>query len=128
MNHFATLFCHAAEPNTQNELQRQHDLLTQYANQNGLPIEHCFFHVGSYNFENPDDVLLGFLRSAQQADLGLVFIESVSLFPITQQEHIPQMEVYFVKEGLRQTIGNADAEIAVDNPQQPGIPFVYWGI
>lgn len=127
MNHFATLFCHATEPNAQNELQRQHDQLTQYASQKGLPIEHCFFHVGSFDFEKPDDVLLSFLRSAQQDDLGLVLIESVSLFPITQQEHIPQMEVYFVKEGLHQTIGNEDVEIAIDDPQ-PEIPCVYWGI
>ena len=127
MNHFATLFCHAIEPNVQIELQRQHDLLTQYAAQNGLPIEHCFFHVGNYTLEKPDDVLLSFLRSAQQDDLGLVLIESVSLFPITQQEHIPQMEVYFVKEGLHQTIGNADVEMAVDNPQSR-MPFVCWGI
>ena len=127
MNHFATLFCHATEANAQIELQRQHDLLTQYAVQNGLPIEHCFFHVGNYTLENPDDVLLSFLRSARQDDLCLVLIESVSLFPISQQEHIPQMEVYFVKEGLHQTIGNEDVEITIDDPQ-PGMPFVYWGI
>lgn len=127
MKHFATLFCHAAEPNTQFELQRQHDLLTQYAAQIGLPIEHCFFHIGNYDFENPDDVLLSFLQSAQQDDLGLVLIESVSLFPITQQKHIPQMEVYFVKEGLCQTVGNTDVEIAFVDPQ-PGTPSVYWGI
>lgn len=127
MNHFATLFCHSTEPNAQIELQRQHDLLTQYAAQNGLPIEHCFFHIGNYNFENPDDVLLSFLQSAQQDDLGLVLIESLSLFPITQQEHIPQMEVYFAKEGSHQAIGNTDVEIAVDDPQL-GMPFVYWGI
>lgn len=127
MKPFVTLFCHATEPNAQNELQRQHDLLTQYAVQIGLPIEHCFFHIGSYDFENPDDVLLSFLRSAQQDDLGLVLIESVSLFPITQQEHITQMEVRFVKERLRQTIGNADVKIAFDDPQ-PETPFVYWGL
>ena len=127
MNPFATLFCHTAESNTQIELQRQHNLLTQYAGQNGLPIEHCFFHVGNYDFANPDDVLLSFLRSAQQDDLGLVLIESVNLFPITHQERLPQMEVHFVKEGLHQTIGNIDEEIAFDNPQ-PGMSFVYWGI
>lgn len=127
MKHSATLFCHVFGPTAQVELQRQHDLLTQYAAQNGLPIEHCFFHVGNYTLENPDDVLLSFLRSAQQNDLGLVLIESVSLFPITQQEQIPQMEVYFVKEGLHQTIGNEDVEIAIDDPQ-PETPCVYWGI
>lgn len=127
MKPFATLFCHATELNAQNELQRQHDLLTQYAGQNGLPIEHCFFHVDNYDFENPDDVLLSFLRSAQQDDLGLVFIERVSLFPITHQEQLPQMEVRFVKEGLHQTIGNAEVKIAFDDPQS-GTPFVYWGI
>ncbi len=127
MKPFATLFCQVSNSNAQRELQRQHDLLTQYANQKGLPIEHCFFHVGYFDFANPDDVLLSFLRSAQQDDLGLVLIESVSLFPITQQKHIPQMEVYFVKERLHQTIGNADAEIAIDDPQ-PGTPLVYWGL
>ncbi len=127
MKYFATLFCHTSDPNAHTELQRQHDLLTQYANQKGLPIEHCFFHVGNYDFENPDDVLLSFLQSAQQDGLGLVLIESVSLFPITQQKHIPQMEVYFVKERLCQTVGNADVEIAFVDPQ-PGTPFVYWGI
>ena len=127
MKPFVTLFCHATEPNAQIELQRQHDLLTQYAAQIGLPIEHCFFYVGSYDFENPDDVLLSFLRSAQQNDLGLVLIESVSLFPVSQQEHVPQMEVYFVKEGLHQTIGTTELEIAFDDPLSR-MPFIYWGI
>ncbi len=127
MKPFATLFCHNSDPNAHADLQRQHDLLTQYTAQIGLPIEHCFFHVGNFDFKNPDDVLLSFLRSAQQDDLGVVLIESVSLFPITQQEHIPQMEVCFVKEGLHQTIGNADVEIAIDDPH-PGTLFVYWGL
>ena len=126
MKHFATMFCHVFEPDAQIELQRQHDQLTQYASQKGLPIEHCFFHVGSFDFEKPDDVLLSFLRSAQQDDLGLVLIESVSLFPIPQQEQIPQMEVFFTKEGLHQTIGNEDVEIAIDD-SQPIVPYMYWG-
>lgn len=127
MKPFVTLFCHTTEPNAQSALHRQHDLLTQYANQNGLSIEHCFFHVGSYDFENPDDVLLSFLRSAQQDDLGLILIESASLFPITHQEYIPQMEVCFVNEGLCHTIGNTGVEITfVDS--QPETPFIYWGI
>ena len=126
MKHFATLFCHVSGPDTQIELQRQHDQVTQYAYQKGLPIEHCFFHVGSFDFENPDDVLLSFLQSAQQDDLGLVLIESVSLFPIAQQEYIPQMDVYFVKEGLHQTIGNTDVEITIDDTQF-GPSCVYWG-
>lgn len=127
MKHFATLFCHVSKPNAQIELQRQNDLLTQHAVQKGLPIEHCFFHVGNFDFENPDDVLLSFLQSAQQDDLGLVLIESVSQFPITQQEHIPQMDVYFVKEELNQTIGNTDVEITIDDTQF-GPPCVYWGL
>ena len=127
MKPFVTLFCHTTDLNTQTELQRQHDWLTQYAVQNGLPIEHCFFHIGNYDFENPDDVLLSFLRSAQQDDLGLVLMESIYLFPITQQECIPQIEVCFIKEGLHQTIGNVDVKIAFDDPQ-PGTAFVYWGI
>ena len=126
MKHFATLFCHVSGPDAQIELQRQHDQVTQYASQKGLPIEHCFFHVGSFDFEKPDDVLLSFLQSAQQDDLGLVLIESVNLFPITQQEYIPQMDVYFVKEGLHQAIGNADVEITIDDTQF-GPSCVYWG-
>ena len=126
MKNVVSLFCHAAEPNAQAELQRQHDLLSRYAAQHARPIEHCFFHVGSYNFKRPDVVLLSFLQSAQYGNLGLVLIESAGLFPIAQKEYIPQIEVYFVKEKLRQTIGNADVEVPAENPQS-GMHFIYWG-
>ena len=126
MKNVVSLFCHATEPNAQAELQRQHDLLAQFAAQNTFAIEHCFFHVGIYNFEKPDVVLLSFLQSAQHGDLSLVLIESVRLFPIAQKEHIPLMEVYFVKEKQHKTIGNADAEISATD-SQPGNHFIYWG-
>ena len=126
MKNVVSLFCHATEPNAKFELQRQHDLLARYAAQNMLHIEHCFFHIGSYNFKRPDGVLLSFLQSAQYGNLGLVLIESAKLFPLVQKEHIPQMEVYFIKEKLHKSIGNADAEVpAADS--QPGNQFIYWG-
>ena len=126
MKNVVSLFCHATEPNAQAELQRQHDLLAQFAAQNAFSIEHCFFHVGIYNFEKPDVVLLRFLQSAQYGDLGLVLIESVRLFPIAQKEYTPLMEVYFVKEKQHQTIGNADVEVSFE-ALQPEKYFIYWG-
>ena len=64
MELIASLFCHVSESipeaEIQRELQRQHDILAQNAASSGRTIEHCFFHVGEFNLEDPDQVLLYF--------------------------------------------------------------------
>lgn len=130
MELIASLFCHVpeglSETEVQQELQRQHDALTQYAASSGRTIEHCFFHVGEFNLEAPDQVLLRFLQRAQADDLGLVFIESKELFPLSQQAHIPCMEVCFVREGVQEILGHEDVQVAEENLQSKNI-YMYWG-
>ena len=108
MELIASLFCHVSESipeaEIQRELQRQHDILAQNAASSGRTIEHCFFHVGEFNLEDPDQVLLRFLQRAQADDLGLVLVESKDLFPLSQQAHIPCMEVCFVREGVQEIL------------------------
>lgn len=91
MELIASLFCHVSESipeaEIQQELQRQHDILAQNAASSGRTIEHCFFHVGEFNLEDPDQVLLRFLQRAQADDLGLVLVESKDLFPC-RSKHI----------------------------------------
>ena len=115
MELIASLFCHVPEvlPETevQQELQRQHDVLAQYAAHTGRAIEHCFFHVGEFNFEKPDEVLLRFLQRAQADDLGLVFVESKEVFPLLQQAYIPCVEVCFVQEGVQEILGREDVQV-----------------
>ena len=108
MELIASLFCHVSESipeaEIQRELQRQHDILAQNAASSGRTIEHCFFHVGEFNLEDPDQVLLRFLQRAQADDLGLVLVESKDLFPLSQQAHIPCMEVCFVRRVCKKSL------------------------
>lgn len=130
MDLIASLFCHVPEglPETevQQELQRQHDVLAQHAAHTGRVIEHCFFHVGEFNFEKPDEVLLRFLQRAQADDLGLVFVESKELFPLSQQERIPYMEVCFMREGVQEILGREDAQVD-EEELRPKNVYMYWG-
>lgn len=130
MDLIASLFCHVPEglPETevQQELQRQHDVLAQHAAHTGRVIEHCFFHVGEFNFEKPDEVLLRFLQRAQANDLGLVLAESKEVFHLSQQERIPYMEVCFVREGIQETLGREDVQVAEEDLQPKNV-YMYWG-
>ena len=130
MELIASLFCHVSESipeaEMQRELQRQHDILAQNAASSGRTIEHCFFHVGEFNFEKPDEVLLRFLQRAQANDLGLIFVESKEVFPLSQQAHIPCVEVCFVREGVQETLGHDDIQVA-EEELQPKNVFMYWG-
>ena len=130
MELIASLFCHVPEglPETemQRELQRQHDVLTQHAAHTGRTIEHCFFHVGEFNFEKPDEVLLRFLQRAQADGLGLVFVESKEAFPLSQQAHIPCVEVCFVQEGVQEILGREDVQVD-EEVLQPKNVYMYWG-
>lgn len=129
MELIASLFCHVPgdlpETETQQELQRQHDVLAQHAAHTGRAIEHCFFHVGEFNFEKPDEVLLRFMQRAQADDLGLVFIESKESFPVSRQECIPYMEVRFVREGVQEILGREDVQVAEE--AQPRNTYMYRG-
>lgn len=75
MELIASLFCHVSESipeaEIQRELQRQHDILAQNAASSGRTIEHCFFHVGEFNLEDPDQVLLRFCNARRPMILGL---------------------------------------------------------
>ena len=106
MELIASLFCHVPEglPETevQQELQRQHDMLAQHAAHTGRAIEHCFFHVGEFNFEKPDEVLLRFLQRAQANDLGLIFVESKEVFPlVTASTHSMRGGMLCARGGTR---------------------------
>lgn len=130
MELIASLFCHGPEglpgSEVQQELQRQHDVLAQHAENTGRTIEHCFFHVGEFDLENPDQVLLRFLQRAQADDLGLVFVESKELFPLSQQAHIPCVEVCFVREGIQEILGRENVQVA-EEELQPKNVYMYWG-
>lgn len=130
MELIASLFCHVSksipEAEIQRELQRQHDTLAQYAASSGRTIEHCFFHVGEFNFAKPDEVLLRFLQRAQADDLGLVFVESKELFPLSQQTHIPCVEVCFVREGIQEILGREDAQVDEEDLRPKNV-YMYWG-
>lgn len=130
MERIATLFCHVPEGLSEAEmrqgLQRQHDVLAQHAARAGRVIEHCFFHVGEFDLENPDPVLLRFLQRAQAEDLGLVFIESRELFPIAQQGLLPKLKVFFVQENRQEIIGSEDAQVEAEDAH-PRNMYMYWG-
>lgn len=130
MELIASLFCHVPaglmEIEMQRELQRQHELLVQHAAQTGRVIEYCFFHVGEFDLENPDEVLLHFLQRAQADDLGLVFVESKESFPLSPQARIPRMEVCFVREGTQEVIGH-EAVRVIEEDIHPKNVYMYWG-
>ena len=114
MELIASLFCHVSESipeaEIQRELQRQHDILAQNAASSGRTIEHCFFHVGEFNLEDPDQVLLRFLQRAQADDLGLVLVESKDLFPL----------------GVQEILGNKDVQVAEEDLRPKNV-YMYWG-
>ena len=130
MELIASLFCHVPESipksEMQQELQRQHDILAQNAASSGRTIEHCFFHVGEFDFEKQDEVLLRFLQRALVDDLGLVFTASKELFPLSQQAHIPCMEVCFVREGVQEILGNKDVQVDKEELRPKNV-YMYWG-
>ena len=130
MELIASIFCHVPEGipegEIQQELQRQHDILAQNATSSSRTIEHCFFHVGEFNLENPDQVLLRFLQCAQADDLGLVFVESKDLFPLSQQAHIPCVEVCFVQEGVQEILGHKDVQVDAEELRPKNV-YMYWG-
>lgn len=130
MELITSLFCHVSESipksEIQRELQRQHDILAQNATSSGRTIEHCFFHVGEFNLGDPDQVLLRFLQRAQADDLGLVFVESKELFPLSQQTHIPCMEVCFVQEGVQEILGNKAVQVDAEKLRPKNV-YMYWG-
>ena len=82
--------------------------------------------MGEFNFEKPDEVLLRFLQCAQADDLGLVFVESNELFPLSQQAHIPCVEVYFVQEGVQEILVREDVQVD-EEVLQPKNVYMYWG-
>ena len=75
MELIASLFCHVSESipeaEIQRELQRQHDILAQNAASSGRTIEHCFFHVGEFNLEDPDQSCFVFCNARRPMILGL---------------------------------------------------------
>ena len=76
--------------------------------------------------EDPDQVLLRFLQRAQADDLGLVLVESKDSFPLSQQAHIPCMEVCFVREGVQEILGNKDVQVAEEDLRPKNV-YMYWG-
>lgn len=114
----ASLFCHVPEglskTDIQQELRRQHDVLAMYAVQTERTVEHCFFHVGAFDFEKPDGVLLHFLQCAQANDLGLVFVECKEVLPVSEQTRIPRVAVYFVQEGVQEVFGHETVRVEED--------------
>lgn len=130
MESIASLFCHVPkdlpETEAQQELQRQRDVLVRHAAHTGRAIEHCFFHVGEFNFEKPDEVLLHFMQRAQANNLGLVFAEKKELFPVSRQECIPYMEMCFVREGVQEILGREDVQVGEEELRPKNI-YVYRG-
>ena len=108
------------------ELWRQHDRLVQEAARMGRTIEHCFFHVGEFDLEKPDEVFLRLMQQAQADDLGLVLIENRERFPLSHQVQIPQMDVYFVQEHQQDAFGSQEIQIGVDD-DIPKNGCVYFG-
>lgn len=131
MERIASLFCHVTADlrgmETQTELQRQHNVLVRCAVHSGRTIEHCFFHVGEWNLAEPDPVLLRFFQCAQAGMLGLVFVERRELFPLPRQALVPQLEVYFVREGVRESFGRGDARVEEEKNQGTN-SRIYWGV
>ena len=82
--------------------------------------------LSEFNLEDPDQVLLRFLQRAQADDLGLVLVESKDLFPLSQQAHIPCMEVCFVREGVQEILGNKDVQVAEEDLRPKNV-YMYWG-
>ena len=92
----------------------------------GRTIEHCFFHVGEFDLEKPDEVFLRLMQQAQADDLGLVLIENRERFPLSHQAQIPQMDVYFVQGHQQEAFGSQEIQIGVDD-DIPKNGCVYFG-
>ena len=130
MEKLASIFCHIPsgmmKDEAHRELWRQHDRLAQEAARMGRTIEHCFFHVGEFDLEKPDEVFLRLMQQAQADDLGLVLIENRERFPLSHQAQIPQMDVYFVQEHQQEAFGSQEIQIGVDD-DIPQNGWVYFG-
>ena len=93
----------------------------------GRAVEHCFFHVGGFNLEEPDRVFLRLMQCAQAKELGLLLIENIERFPLSPQAKIPQMEVYFVQEHQQETFGALEIQVEMDE-DLPQHGYVYFGL
>lgn len=131
MDNLVSIFCHVPndmpEEDKLQELRRQHDRLEQEAAQMGQAVEHCFFHVGEFDPEKPDKVFLRLMQCAQAKELGLLLIENMERFPLSQQAKIPQMEVYFVQEHQQETFGSLAIQVEMDE-DLPQHGYVYFGL
>lgn len=82
------------------------------------------FHVGEFDLKKPDKALLRFLRRAQADDLGSAFVESKELFPLSQQAHIPCVEVCFAQESVQEIHGHKAVRVAEEEPQPQNVYMV----
>lgn len=89
---------------------RQHNTLTEYASRNGLSIEHCFFHAGTFDLQNPDDVLSRFLCCIKDGNAGLVLIESMDLISADQRDQFPAVQIYSVRNRILIRLEHAPAK------------------
>lgn len=116
MKRHVTLFCHtptqSSSAETEQELMRQHNFLTEYAYKNDLSVEHCFFHEGPLEIQHPDDVLSRFLYYAQAGSIGLVLIENMDIIPIDQRNQFPSMQIYSVYDGIQISVNQKTAELS----------------
>ena len=127
------IFCHHSESPINDavqqklELQRQCSLLESYAVQQGWSVEHCFFHTGNFDFKHPDDVLLHLLQYAQADEFELVLVEHMGLFPTNHPNQIPPIQLFFVNEDVKVSIGSSNCPIFQEMPPLPSNTFVYRG-
>ena len=126
---YATLFCHTPSTSSpaeaESKFQRQYKLLSQYAKKHNLSIEHCFFHQGTLNVQNPDNVLALFLCCAQSSNAGLILVESAEIFPIEQCKHFPSIQVFSMRDNCFINIGQK--KILLTEPDSPpGKAFAYY--
>lgn len=84
------------------------------------------FPCGRVQLGRSGSGLASFLQRAQADDLGLVLVESKDLFPLSQQAHIPCMEVCFVREGVQEILGNKDVQVAEEDLRPKNV-YMYWG-
>ena len=131
MDDIISIFCHAPndmpEEDAVQELWRQHDQLAQEAARKGRPVEHCFFHVGEFNLEQPDKVLLRLMQYAQTGELGILLIENMDRFPLSHHAKIPQMKLFFVQENQQETLGSLKVRVEKDD-DIPQHGCVYFGV
>ena len=112
MKRYAIFFCHVPTkfccPDVAQEFLRQYNYLYQFANQNDLPVEYCFFHEGSLDVNNPDDVLSHFLCCVQTNTLGLILIERIEHIPANQRDCFPPIQMYSVCDNILISVGRSN--------------------